>query len=132
MFKNVWAVVLGVIAAMLVMMAGEPMIGMIYKIPPDLNYNDKLAVAGMINNMPPLAFAFLLLVHSIASFAGGIVATLLSRRSTVRPALVTGILLVAAAIVNFIRIPHPFGFVMLNLVIYIPIVYLGYRVVRKK
>ena len=132
MFKNVWAIVLGVIAAMVVLMISEPLISTIYQLPANINWKDESAVAKMIAEMPVKAFLYLLAVHCIAAFTGGLVATIVAKRVNIRPAIITSGLLIIAAIVNFIRIPHPMWFVVVNISVYIPFAYLGFLVVRKK
>lgn len=132
MFKNVWAVVLGAISAIVVVSLGEAMLPLLYSFPANVDINDKAAVGKMIAAMPVAAFLLLLLIHVLAAFAGGVVASLASKRVTFRPPLIVGVILIISAIINMIKLPHPVWFMVANIAIYIPFVYFGYMVVRKK
>ncbi len=131
-FKNVWAVVLGCISAMVLISLGEYVMELFYPFPKNLNFRKSADVIHFLSNLPTSAFLFLLVNYMVSSFTGGIVATLFSKRTTMSPPAVVGVLLTAVGIFNNIQVPHPMWFAVLNLLIYFPMAYLGYNVARNR
>ncbi len=130
--KYVLPVVVGAMSGMILITLGEMAIHHMYPLPPGTDLYDADSLAKAMKQMPESALLFLLVNYVISSFLAGIIATLISGRVTLRPALVVGIVLTLAGLYNVIVLPHPMWFSMLNLLVYLPFVYLGYLAVRKK
>ncbi len=130
--KYVLPVVVGAMSGMILITLGEMAIHHMYPLPPGTDLYDADSLAKAMKQMPESALLFLLVNYVISSFLAGIIATLISGRVTLRPALVVGIVLTLAGLYNVIVLPHPMWFSILNLLVYLPFVYLGYLAVRKK
>ena len=84
-------------------------------------------------NMPVAAFLWLLLGYAMASLLGGIVASFISGRNNYIPALMIGVFLTVGSIMNFIMIPHPTWFMVVNVLLCVYLLaMIGYAVVKKK
>jgi len=129
--KYILPVVAGIMAAMMLIKLGETAIIKMY-MPAGINQNDLAAISGVVKQLPLSAFLFLLVNYIVCSFLGGIVSTLISKRETVRPVLVVGIVLTLAGLYNVVSIEHPMWFTIISLFIYLPFSYFGYWTVRKK
>jgi hypothetical protein len=81
---------------------------------PDMSDPD--AVAAFVRSMPIGAFLFVLAAYLSATIAGGLVAAAIARRHAVRLAAVVGGLILLAAAVNFVAIPHPGWFIAATVV----------------
>ena len=128
--KYVLPVVVGSMSGMMLIIFGEMAIHHLYPLPNGTDLYDVDSVAKYIAQLPLNAFILLLLNYSICSFFAGLAATLLSKRITTTPPLVVGAVLTLAGLYNVINLPQPLWFSILNLLVYLPFVYLGYLVVR--
>ena len=78
--------------------------------------SDPEAVAAFVRSMPIGAFLFVLAAYLSATIAGGLVAAAIAPRHAVRLAAVVGGLILLAAAVNFVAIPHPGWFIAATVV----------------
>jgi len=129
--RYVLPVVVGSMAGMMLIIFGENFIHQMF-VPLGLNLSDPDTLAKGLKLMPARFFVMLLANYAIDSFIAGIIATLISKRTTMRPAIVVGIVLTLAGLYNDIYLPHPTWFTVTNLLTYLPMAFLGYLVVRKK
>jgi hypothetical protein len=129
--RYVLPVVIGAMSGMILISLGEMWIETIYPLPPGTDKYDVVSLAKAIAAMPEHAFVLLLINYLAASFAAGVISTLVAKRNTVRPAFVVGIVLTLAGLYNVVSLPQPVWFSIAGLLVYIPFTYLGYRVVRK-
>jgi hypothetical protein len=121
----------GVAVAIGIIFGMEWIEGTIYPAPAGFDYNNPEAIKQLIAHMPAGAFGMLLAGYAIASFAGGVTATLVSGRAYRNPALVTGVVVMIGGILNMMEAPHPTWFTIINLAEYVPFALLGYYVARK-
>lgn len=130
--KYILPVVVGCITGMIMIKMGENLIGSIYPLPPGIEKNTD-ALAKAVANMPRNAFLLLLVNYAISSFAAGIAATRVIGRTTIRPAVIAGVILTLGGLFNVIAFPkQPVWFSVTNLLVYLPFTLFGYVAVRKK
>ena len=130
--KYVLPVVVGAMSGMILITFGEMAIHNMYPLPPGTDLYDADSLAKAMKQMPLVAYNYMMGNYIVCSFLAGVVATLVSRRTTARPPVVVGIVLTLAGMYNVINLPHPLWFSVLNLFVYLPMAYLGYLLVRKK
>jgi hypothetical protein len=130
--KNILPVVVGAISSMILIEAGEWGIHFLYPLPPGTDVRNMEALGNAIRQMPTGAFIALLANYVFAAFVGGAVASLVSSRVRKIPAIVVGVVLTIAGLMNAIMLPNPIWFKIANLLIYLPSAYLGYLLVRKE
>jgi hypothetical protein len=105
--RSLGAIALGVITAMLVIVAGDTLAHAFYPLPAGIDYRDKPAMSAAIGNLPSGAFAIVLLGWALGSFLGGFVAAKMADRRRLFHALIVGVILLAAGIANLVQVPHP-------------------------
>lgn len=130
--KYVLPVVVGAMIGMILIILGEMWIHHMYPLPPGTDMYDAASLAKGMKDLPEKAFGFMMINYVVCSFLAGVISTLIAGRTTMRPALVIGIVLTLAGVYNVINLPHPGWFTISNLLVYIPFSCLGYLVVRKK
>jgi hypothetical protein len=123
--RNIVAVLVGLVAATLVVMMADQMSHIIHPPPSHLNFNDKEAFEKYMQNVPVQAFMVMMAGWILSSFAGGLVTTLIQTEKKIWLALITGGILMAGALANQFMIPHPGWMMVCTLVFYIPSAYLG-------
>ena len=132
MLKNFLSVLAGVVSGMALIMIFEPLEMRFYPLPPGTDIYNPEALKQAMSHMPTGAFLFLLGSYGLASLAGGMVATLLSGRKKNAPALITGSVLTFGGIMNLCMLPHPIWFMIVNVLEFIPLAYLGYLVAQNR
>lgn len=130
--RYVLPVVVGAMAGMMLIAVGQWAMSAIYPLPPGTDLQDMKSVAKAMAAMPAGAYGVLLANYIICSFCAGLVATLVAKRVTARPAVVVGMVLTLAGLYNVISLPQPLWFSITNLLVYLPFSYLGYLAVRRK
>ena len=130
MLKRILSVLGGIGVAFLIIMLNESVVMKIYPLPVGIDPNDAEAMKHLI--IPVGALVLLMVGYAIASFAAGIVSSMISGRENAQPALIAGGILTVGGIINMIEIPHPWWFMILNVLIYIPFAYRGFMIVKKK
>ena len=134
-FPSIFAVVAGFIAASAIMMIVECVNGQILY--PELGKSaagvtDIQKIKEIMASAPIGALVVVLFGWGLGSLAGGFLATLISRKQSVRPALVLAGLLTLAGIANNLMLPPPIWFWLATFVVFLPATYLGARLVPKK
>ena len=130
--RYVLPVVVGAMSGMILITLGEMGIHHLYPLPLGTDSYDVDSLAKGLKDMPKNFFYLLLLNYIASSFLAGLISSLVAKRDTARPAIVVGIVLTLAGLYNVIYLPHPLWFSIVNLLVYIPLAYLGYMLVRKK
>ena len=129
------AVVVGMIVAFIFMIAIESYSHSIYPTPEGLNPMDpadKEKFQAFLDTAPLGMFGIVLLGHIVASFFGGFIASLINKRRSRRAALVVGMLLTMAGIVNLSAFVYPTWFGIMDLPCYIIFAWLGSKLIKKE
>jgi hypothetical protein len=129
MGRKVLSVVGGLAAGALIIAAVEALNGILHPPPPLTEPDNLTAYRTYLARLPSGAFVLVLCGHALGSIAAGAVSTLMARRTAVWPALVAGALLLVGGALTVIELPHPAWFVGLDLACYLPLAWLGARLV---
>ena len=130
--KYVLPVVVGAMSGMILIILGRNLVFNIYPLLPGTDKYDADSLAKSIKLLPDKGFMLLLVNTVVCSFLAGLVATLVSKRTTIRPPLVVGFVLMLSGLYDVIYLGEPLWFSILNLIVYMPFAWLGYLTVRKK
>ena len=130
--RKIWAVLTGVLSGSVVMIIVETLGHKIYPVAMNLESITKEAKAEYMKNIPVEAMLMIILAWAVGSFVAGIVATLISKDHSSFAALRSGAILLAMAIVNMLMIPHPIWFWIAGLLIFIPLSWLGFKLIHQK
>lgn len=123
--RTILAVVVGILVGAVVIFAVE--LFSPHQPPADLDINDKAKFAEWVKTLPFSAFFILLLAYFLGSVVGGWVTNLLAGPVRYRPALVTGLGLFVAGLMNLIAIPHPLWFAIVSSLTYFVGAWVGGR-----
>jgi hypothetical protein len=131
--KNILAIVFGlliggIVNTGIIMVSG-------YIIPPPEG-TDLKTLEGLLAAMPlmePKHFLMPFLAHALGTFVGAILAASMAVNYKMRFAMIIGICFLVAGIMNIFMLPSPVWFTIVDLgFAYIPIAYLGGRIVLRK
>ena len=125
MVKSIIAVVLAVLLAGVVIAAVQFVNTQIFPLPPGVDFNDREAMSRAVSSMPTGGFVLLLLSYTLGALAGGWLAARMAPRRPLLHAMIVGVLLLAAGVMNFVSIPHPLWVTVLGLLIFLPMSWLG-------
>jgi len=110
MLKNVLAVVLGAVVAVILIMIVETIGHSVYPPPQNLDFSDMNSMTDYIDTLPIGALLFVLGAWMTGTLGGGLLACFIAKdRPSVYAAIVGGMILLAT-LFTLIRIPHPLWF----------------------
>ena len=131
-----WRKVLGILGGLATGMAlatvAETIEGVLHPLPASVDPMNVESYRGYIARLPPGAFVLVLCGHALGSLAAGAVATLIGRRAVLWPAIVAGVVLLLFGAINVLALPHPPWFIGLDLACYVPLAWLGARLVAAR
>lgn len=107
MARKILAVILGIVAAFLVVMAMEMVGHAIWPPPKGVNHKDSAQVAVMMASMPAMALQWLLLGWALALLSGAVVARWIAKSPARWVWLTVAVLFIAATVANLFMLPHP-------------------------
>jgi hypothetical protein len=131
MGRNLLAVVLGMIIAVVVIVLFEVPGSVLHPLPRGVELDDKQAIAEHISKAPLAVKLLVLMGYATASCVGGFVASRISSSPEPTTALIVGALVLLASLANLAILPHPGWFVALNAVLPLPAAYFGCKVFRR-
>ena len=132
-FRNVLAVIAGLVIGSVVNMALIMVSGKIIPLPEGVNNKTAEGLAAGMHLMEPKHFIFPFLAHALGTFVGAWVATKLSFPKNIIGPMVIGIMFLIGGISMVIQLPQsPMWFNCVDLILaYIPMAYLGYVLGKK-
>ena len=130
--KYVLPVVVGAMIGMILTILGRNMVFSVYPLLPGTDKYDADSMARSMKLFPQKGYMLLLVNTFVCSYLAGLIATLVAGRMSMRPPLVVGFVLMLAGVYDLAYLGEPMWFAAANLVIYMPLAYLGYLTVRKK
>jgi hypothetical protein len=110
MARKILGVVLGIVAAFAVVMLMEVVGHSVWPPPKGINFKDTAQVTAMMNEMPAMAFQWLLLAWSLALVVGTLVARWAAKSNAAWVWASVAMLFLAATLANLLMIPHPAWF----------------------
>ena len=107
MFRNICAVLVGLVAGMVFNMLIVMLSMVLYPMPEGVGWNDREGLAAYIETLPATAFLIVMLAHLGQAFFGGWIAALISRKNPMLVAMVIGVLSMLAGLYNLSTLPAP-------------------------
>lgn len=127
--RSIVATAAGIVTGVVVISAVEAVANSMYPLPAGVDSNNLEALRAAIVTMPDGAFLMIMLGHMLGALSAGIVSMLIAK-DTFRPTLVCGGMFMAFGLINLVVLPHPL-FMWAEVLGYVPLAYLGARLVRK-
>lgn len=134
MLKMVVAILAGVICGLIVVVAGELGVGLMFPPPPGIDFTDAQQSADYIDQLPGAASVMILASWLVSAFVGGLVAGLVAERlgpNWKRASLFAGAILLAANVPNMVSVPQPMWINAVSFLFYFLLAYAGGRVVNR-
>ncbi len=125
MLRKILATVLGVLAAVIVIIAIESLGHAVYPPPGDLDITDKEAMQAYVAGLPLAALLFVMAAWIAATFAGGLLACFIARQMPLLYASIVGMLVLLGTIINLMSIPHPLWFSISSVLAIIATIFLA-------
>jgi len=132
MKKGTIAILVGIIVGGLFVALGEVMSTYIFP-PGNPAPADPTLMSDYIENEVPLTSKIVVVMNwIIAAFVAGIVSTFISGRTSPKPMLASTGVLTILTLMNILIIPHPKWMWIACLLVFIPMGYVAYFLIRKK
>ena len=131
--RNILAVVAGIIIGSIVNMAIITVSGSIIPPPEGADLTTLEGLKASFHLMEPKHFIFPFLAHALGTLVGAYLAAVIAANHKLKFALVIGVVFLIGGIMNICMLPSPIWFTIIDLVFaYIPMGYLGWKLVSKK
>ena len=132
-FKNILAVLLGLIVGSVVNMAIITMSGSVIPPPNGADVTTAEGLKATMHLFEPKHFIFPFLAHAVGTFAGALTTALIAFNHKMKLALVIGAFFLFGGIVMIFTLPSPIWFSLADAVLaYIPMAYLAAKIALKK
>ena len=127
--RSIVATASGIVTGFVVISAVEAVASSMFPMPVGFDMNNMEALKAAMVTMPDGFFLMILLGHMLGSLSAGIVSMLIAK-DTFRPTFVCGGMFMVFGLINLVVLPHPM-FVWAEVLGYVPLAYLGAKLVRK-
>lgn len=130
-------VVVGIIGGMIFMMALHMASTLVYPLPEGVDFmsqelENQTLLKEWFSTLPAGAFVLAIAAHGLGCMAGAIVATLISGRRSLIPALIVGAFFTLGGIMNLSSIPHPPWFPFVDLPVYLLLAFAAGKFLQRK
>ena len=134
MAKKILAIIAGVVTGFIIVFIGDATVHAMNPPPLGLNYMDKNLMMDYVAHIPKYVLVILVIFWMLSAFTGGLVAAVINKVEWKFCALITGSILLAAALLNLVLTApsHPMWMWIAALVGYIPAALLGGWMMRPK
>ena len=102
----------------------------VYPFRPGTDLYDAESIANAMVLMPAGYYICMLINNAVCSFLAGTIATLIYGRTSVRAPMIVGFVLTLSGLYYDIALPYPVWVKVVNLLLYMPFAWLGYRLLR--
>jgi hypothetical protein len=126
------SVLAGIATGWIVVTIGEIILHKIFPLPVGINFIDKIVLTNYINSLHAYYFLCLLFIWAVSAFGGGAVSGKLGKQNWKRVCIITGVVLLIGNVANFIMIPHPLWVNIISVILYLPVSYLGAKLMNRK
>lgn len=109
MTRNVFAVVFGIVTAVILIMIVETVGHSVYP-PPDIDFQDMDAMRDYVSDLPIGALLFVMMAWETGTIGGGLVACFIARNRAMVYASIVGGMVLFATVFTLTTIPHPLWF----------------------
>lgn len=135
LLRNILAIIAGTLLATVIMYFMETGYAKMATLPPGVSLTDladPVKAKAAMQQMPMSAFGGILIIYSFCAFVGGLTATLISKRTGMIPALITGLILAVSGLIDGVQMAEPVWFMVAMSAAFILCSWLGFVVGRNK
>lgn len=132
MKKNTIAIIVGIIIGGLFVAMGDTLSTYLFPSQNPIPTDYRLLADYMENDVPFSAKVVVVLNWLVAAVTAAVASTLISGRTSAKPMLVAVGVLNALTLIQLLVLPHPKWMLIASLVVFIPVGYTIYLLIRKK
>jgi hypothetical protein len=132
MKRNILAVVVGLVTAIITFLIIESINGNLHPAPATLDYKDTMAVKAFYENQPLSLWLLILAGWIIGSLLCGFLIKRISKSDNKKLPIIAGSILTLSAVANFFSLPHPAWFIVVGLLVFIPSTLIGHNLYKLK
>jgi hypothetical protein len=110
MKRKIFAVVLGVIAAVVLIIAIEALGHSLYPLPASIDVTDTDAMKAYVTTLPVTALLIVMAAWIVATLVGGLLACFIARETPLIYSAIIGGLVLLGTTINLMSLPHPLWF----------------------
>lgn len=118
-------VIVGITAAVFMIMCADAVFNLLHPFPETLDYNDREQMNGYMQTVPTGIFVVHVLCYALAAFVGGWVTNKIAQGTRYQPALITGIGFLVLCIFNMVMLWHPVWVWVLSIPLYLVAAWYG-------
>ena len=127
MQRKISAVVLGVVVAVVLIIAIEALGHSAYPLPEGLDISNSEAMQAYVMGLPVGALLFVMGAWLVATLAGGLLACFIARETPLVYAAIVGGLVLLGTVINLMSVPHPPWFSITSVLAIIAMIFLTGR-----
>ncbi len=131
MARNSVGVLVGLVVAFGIVWSIESINYRLFPLPADLDVTDIDAMKAHMKTLPAMAFVTVLIAHFLGAMGAAWVASLIANSHQRQISLGIGLFLLIMGLITIFQIPHPVWFMLLDPLMYIPGVLIGYNIYQK-
>lgn len=128
MKRKILAVVLGVISAVVLIIAIEALGHSMYPLPADMDVSDTEAMKAYVMTLPVTALLIIMSAWIVATLVGGLLACFIARETPLIYAVIIGGLVLLGTIINLMSVPHPLWFSITSVLAIIATIFITGRI----
>ena len=126
--NRLFSVLSGVIAGILVISLFESISMNMHPFPDGLDSTNRTDFISYINTLPSSAFILVLSGHALGGLLGGFVTSKMAKIQKLGAAIYTGLILLAATVLNLLGFPHPIWFSVIDIILPVTMAWLGFKI----
>jgi hypothetical protein len=132
-FRNVLAVITGVVIGSVVNMGLITISGKVIPPPPGVDVTNFESLKSSMHLFEPKHFVFPFLAHALGTLVGACIASMIAASHKIKFALGIGAFFLLGGIINVFMLPSPTWFAVLDLVCaYIPMAWFGHKLTERR
>lgn len=126
MLKRIVSIILGLAAAVVVIMIVEAISHILFPVAP-IDMNNKEAIKQFMADLPVGAMVMVLAAWIMGSFFGAITSTLINKENGLRNSVTVGIIILVLSVLNLIMLPSPVWMWVGALTLIVPAAWAGHK-----
>jgi hypothetical protein len=131
MLKSILAIMVGVSAGFVTVIAGDYLVHFIQPPPADLKPGDSAAFAAYVDSIPFLVLLLMQMIWLTSAFIGGFAASAVDKPNWRRSSMISGLILLIVSCINMTMIEHPLWMWVVSIFFYSPIAWVGGGLAQK-
>jgi len=128
MKRKIFAVVLGVIAAVVLIIAIEALGHFLYPLPAGMDVTDTEAMKAHVITLPVTALLIVMAAWIVATLVGGLLACFIARETPLIYSAIVGGMVLLGTTINLMSLPHPLWFSITSVLAIIATIFITGRI----